>query len=46
MRVGAAASRPGGDAQAVLSEVGLGQDAISSLERAWALQTTNPPPGW
>jgi crotonobetainyl-CoA:carnitine CoA-transferase CaiB-like acyl-CoA transferase len=45
MRIGAPASRPGADAHAVLSEVGLA-DAIPHLERAWALQTSNPPPGW
>jgi crotonobetainyl-CoA:carnitine CoA-transferase CaiB-like acyl-CoA transferase len=45
MCIGPAAKRPGGDAQAVLVEAGLAE-AIPALERAWALQTTNPPPGW
>jgi crotonobetainyl-CoA:carnitine CoA-transferase CaiB-like acyl-CoA transferase len=45
MRIGPAARRPGGDAYDVFSEIGS-TDMIPALERAWALQIADPPPGW
>ena len=45
MRVGAAARRPGADARDVFSEIGSA-DMIPDLERAWALQIADAPPGW
>jgi crotonobetainyl-CoA:carnitine CoA-transferase CaiB-like acyl-CoA transferase len=45
VRLGPPVRQPGADAASVLREVGL-EDAIPSLERQWALQTTNLPPGW
>ena len=45
MRVGRPARRPGADVHAVFNEAGI-EDWIPSLERAWALQTSDPPPGW
>jgi crotonobetainyl-CoA:carnitine CoA-transferase CaiB-like acyl-CoA transferase len=45
MRIGQAASRPGGDANAVFGEIGLAE-MMPALERAWALQTSDGPPGW
>jgi crotonobetainyl-CoA:carnitine CoA-transferase CaiB-like acyl-CoA transferase len=45
MRIGAAARRPGADAYDVFGEIGS-TDMIPALERAWALQIADPPPGW
>jgi crotonobetainyl-CoA:carnitine CoA-transferase CaiB-like acyl-CoA transferase len=45
MRIGSAAGRPGGDAYDVFSEIDCA-DMIPALERAWALQIADPPPGW
>ncbi len=45
MRVGSAAHRPGGDAHDVFGEIGA-TEMIPALERAWALQIADPPPGW
>ena len=45
MRVGSAAGRPGADAHDVFGELGS-VDMMPALERAWALQVADPPPGW
>jgi crotonobetainyl-CoA:carnitine CoA-transferase CaiB-like acyl-CoA transferase len=45
MGIGRAASQPGGDAESILREAGVA-DWMTSLERSWALQIDNPPPGW
>ena len=46
VRAGRPARRPGADARAVLSEVGLAQDQIEGLARSWILQIDDLPPGW
>jgi crotonobetainyl-CoA:carnitine CoA-transferase CaiB-like acyl-CoA transferase len=45
VRLGPPARQPGADGPAIMEELGLG-DAVESLERRWALQTTNLPRGW
>jgi crotonobetainyl-CoA:carnitine CoA-transferase CaiB-like acyl-CoA transferase len=45
MRVGAPARRPGADAHDIFSATGSAA-MIPTLERAWALQIADPPPGW
>jgi crotonobetainyl-CoA:carnitine CoA-transferase CaiB-like acyl-CoA transferase len=45
MWVGPAARRPGADAYGVFGEIGSAE-MIPALERAWALQIADPPPGW
>lgn len=45
LRVGVPARRPGSDAEKVLADAGLAA-ALPALERAWALQTQDLPPGW
>jgi crotonobetainyl-CoA:carnitine CoA-transferase CaiB-like acyl-CoA transferase len=45
MRVGFAARRPGADAYDVFGEIDSA-DMMPALERAWALQVADPPPGW
>jgi crotonobetainyl-CoA:carnitine CoA-transferase CaiB-like acyl-CoA transferase len=45
MRVGSAARRPGADAHVVFGELGSAE-MVPALERAWALQVADPPPGW
>jgi hypothetical protein len=45
MRIGPAARRPGADAYDVFGEISSAE-LIPALERAWALQIADPPPGW
>jgi len=45
MRVGKAFNKSGADAEAVFSEIGLG-DQVKKLEKAWALQLEDLPPAW
>jgi crotonobetainyl-CoA:carnitine CoA-transferase CaiB-like acyl-CoA transferase len=45
LRLGAAARKPGADAESVLAEVGLAE-AIPRLEEKWVLQTHNLPSAW
>ena len=44
MRLGEA-RRPGSDAEAILSEIGMA-DQLPKLERAWVLQVNDLPPAW
>ena len=45
MRAGDRVHVPGSDAQAILDELGLG-DQLAALERAWVLQASDLPPAW
>jgi crotonobetainyl-CoA:carnitine CoA-transferase CaiB-like acyl-CoA transferase len=45
LRLGAAARKPGADAESVLAEVGLAE-AIPRLEEKWVLQTLKLPSAW
>jgi crotonobetainyl-CoA:carnitine CoA-transferase CaiB-like acyl-CoA transferase len=44
-RVGEAPHRPGADAPAILSEIGLGE-RTSELERSWAVRVSDLPGAW
>lgn len=45
MRLGEPPRRPGSDAEAILTELGLA-DALPKLERSWALQVQDLSPAW